>query len=92
LNRYYQRSHIFEKKFKEIIKYFALDLTANRTTLLSGLTQKLVIRRKTLQTVISGRKGIEAVSAVKKGRTNWANQNRQGLAKNVGDGRRRLAD
>lgn len=42
LNRYYRRSHISEKKFREIIKYFALDLTANRTALLTGLTHKSV--------------------------------------------------
>jgi len=42
LNRYYRRSRISEKKFREIIKYFALDLTANRTAQLIGLTHKSV--------------------------------------------------
>lgn len=42
LNRYYRRSRISEKKFREIIKYFALDLTANRTAILTGLTHKTV--------------------------------------------------
>jgi transposase-like protein len=42
LNRYYRRSRISEKKFREIIKYFALDLTANRTANLTGLTHKTV--------------------------------------------------
>jgi len=42
LNRYYWRSHISEKKFREIIKYFALDLTANRTASLTGLTHKSI--------------------------------------------------
>ena len=42
LNRYYRRSHISEKKFRETLKYFALDLTANRTALLTGLTHKTV--------------------------------------------------
>ncbi len=42
LNRYYRRSRISEKKFREIIKYFALDLTANRTAVLTGLTHKSV--------------------------------------------------
>lgn len=42
LNRYYRRSRISEKKFREIIKYFALDLTANRTAQLTGLTHKSV--------------------------------------------------
>lgn len=42
LNRYYRRSRISEKKFREIIKHFALDLTANRTAVLTGLTHKTV--------------------------------------------------
>ena len=42
LNRYYRRSRISEHKFREIIKYFALDLTANRTAQLTGLTHKSV--------------------------------------------------
>jgi transposase-like protein len=42
LNRYYRRSRISEKKFREIIKCFALDLTANRTAVLTGLTHKTV--------------------------------------------------
>jgi transposase len=42
LNRYYRRSRISEKEFREIIKYFALDLTANRTAQLTGLTHKTV--------------------------------------------------
>lgn len=42
LNRYYRRSRISEKKFREIIKHFALDLTANRTARLTGLTHKTV--------------------------------------------------
>lgn len=42
LNRYYRRSRISERKFREIIKYFALDLTANRTAQLTGLTHKTV--------------------------------------------------
>ncbi len=42
LNRYYRRSRISEKKFREIIKCFALDLTANRTAQIVGLTHKTV--------------------------------------------------
>ncbi len=38
--RYYQRSLISEKKFREIIKYFALDLTADPTAVLTKLTDK----------------------------------------------------
>ncbi len=41
-NRYYVRSRISEKKFREIIKYFALDLTADRTAVLTKLTDKTV--------------------------------------------------
>ncbi len=29
-NRYFVRSHIFEAKFREIIKYFCIDLTATQ--------------------------------------------------------------
>jgi transposase len=42
LNRYYRRSRISEHKFRQIIRYFALDLTANRTAQLTGLTHKTV--------------------------------------------------
>lgn len=42
LNRYYRRSRISERIFREIIKYFALDLTANRTANLTRLTHKTV--------------------------------------------------
>lgn len=42
LNRYYRRSRIGEHKFRQIIRYFALDLTANRTAQLTGLTHKTV--------------------------------------------------
>lgn len=55
LNRYYRRARISEKKFREIIRYFALDLTANRTAQLTGLTHKTInqiylkIRKRLLQ-------------------------------------------
>ncbi len=42
LNRYRRRSRISEKKFRGIIKYFALDLTSNRTSQLTGLIHKTV--------------------------------------------------
>lgn len=42
LNCYYRRSRISEHKFRQIIRYFALDLTANRTAQLVGLTHKTV--------------------------------------------------
>lgn len=42
LNRYYRRSRMSEHQFRQIIRYFALDLTANRTAQLTGLTHKTV--------------------------------------------------
>lgn len=42
LNRYYRRSRISEYKFRQIIRFFALDLTANQTAQLTGLTHKAV--------------------------------------------------
>ena len=42
LNRYYRYAKISERKIRQIIKYFALDLTANKTALLTGLTYKSV--------------------------------------------------
>ena len=42
LNRYYRRAKISERKTRQIIKYFALDLTANKTTLLTAITYKSI--------------------------------------------------
>ena len=42
LNRYYRCAKISERKTRQIIKYFALDLTANKTALLIGLSYKSV--------------------------------------------------
>jgi len=42
LNRYYRRAKISERKTRQIIKYFALDLTAQKTALLTNLTRKSV--------------------------------------------------
>lgn len=42
LNRYYRCAKISERKTRQIIKYFALDLTANKTALLTTLTDKSV--------------------------------------------------
>ena len=42
LNRYYRRSRISEKKFRQLLRYFALDLTAVNTARLIGLTHKTV--------------------------------------------------
>jgi hypothetical protein len=40
LNRYYRRSHITEKKFRLLIRYFAMDLSASQTALLSSLSRR----------------------------------------------------
>jgi transposase len=42
LNRYYRRAKISERKTRQIIKYFALDLTAQKNALLTNLTRKSV--------------------------------------------------
>jgi transposase-like protein len=42
LNRYYRRSKISERKTRQIIRCFALDLTAAKTAELVGLTRKSV--------------------------------------------------
>jgi transposase-like protein len=42
LNRYYRFAKISERKTRQIIKYFALDLTAQKTALLTNLTRKSV--------------------------------------------------
>ena len=42
LNRYYRYAKISERKIRQIIKYFALDLTANKTAQLCDLTHKSI--------------------------------------------------
>ena len=42
LNRYYRCSKISERKFLRVLRHFALDLTANKTAQLTGLTRKSV--------------------------------------------------
>lgn len=55
LNRYYRFSKISERKTRQIIRFFALDLTANRVAQICGLTHKSVsqiflkIRRRIAQ-------------------------------------------
>ncbi len=44
LNRYYRCAKISERKTRQIIKYFALDLTANKTAQLTGLTHQSINR------------------------------------------------
>ena len=41
-NRYFIRSHISEKKFREIIKYFSVDLTATQIAVLSKTNRKTI--------------------------------------------------
>ena len=38
-NKYYHRSRISEKKFREIIKYFSADLTAEKTSFITGISR-----------------------------------------------------
>ncbi len=42
LNRYYRCSKISERKFRQLVRYFALDLTASKTAQLTALTRKSV--------------------------------------------------
>lgn len=42
LNRYYRCSKISERKFRQLVRCFALDLTASKTTEFTGLTRKTV--------------------------------------------------
>ncbi|MBA2494646.1 MAG: IS1595 family transposase [Acidobacteria bacterium] len=44
LNRYYRRSKISERKMRQIIKYFALDLTASKTAEVVAVTRPSVSR------------------------------------------------
>ena len=47
-NKYYNRSRISEKKFREIIKCFSLDLTADQIASLTGLNRNTVNKILTL--------------------------------------------
>jgi transposase len=42
VNCYYQRSKISERKFRQIMRYFAMDFTASDVAQLTGLTRKTV--------------------------------------------------
>jgi transposase len=42
VNRYYLRSKISERKFRQIARYFAMDFTASNVAQLTGLTRKTV--------------------------------------------------
>ena len=41
-NRYYRRSRIAENKFRQIVKYFALDLSASDTARLTGISVRSI--------------------------------------------------
>jgi transposase len=41
-NRYYRRSRISEKKFRQLLRYFAMDLTASKTAELAKLNRQTV--------------------------------------------------
>ena len=41
-NKYCNRSRISEKKFREIIKYFSLDLEADKISKLSGVSRPTI--------------------------------------------------
>lgn len=41
-NRYYRRAHLSEAKFRQVVRLFALGLTATQAAELSGLTRKTV--------------------------------------------------
>src|SRR5436853_3027235 len=42
LNRYYQRSKISERKVRQLVRHFALDLTASHAAKLTGLSRRSV--------------------------------------------------
>ncbi|HEY9402928.1 MAG TPA: IS1595 family transposase [Pyrinomonadaceae bacterium] len=41
-NRYYRHAHISERKFRQLVRFFALDFSATDTAQLTGLTRKSV--------------------------------------------------
>lgn len=41
-NKYYYRSKISERKFRELVRYFSLDFTASDTARLTGLSVRSV--------------------------------------------------
>ena len=40
LNRYYRRSHIAEKKFRLLLRYYAMDLSASQTAVLADVSRR----------------------------------------------------
>lgn len=41
-NKYKNHSHISEKKFREILKYFSLDFTATNTSKITGISRNTI--------------------------------------------------
>jgi hypothetical protein len=41
-NKYIKHSHISEKKFREILKYFCLDENANKPSIYTKLQKKII--------------------------------------------------
>lgn len=41
-NKYLKRSHISEKKFREVLKYFCYDETANRASIYTGISRNTI--------------------------------------------------
>ena len=41
-NKYIKRSHISEKKFREILKYFCCDETSNKTAIYTNISRNTV--------------------------------------------------
>ena len=41
-NRYYRHAHISERKFRQLVRFFALDFSATAAAHLSGLTRKSI--------------------------------------------------
>ena len=39
-NRYFKGSHISERKFRQIIKYFSMDITASQTAQLTQVSRQ----------------------------------------------------
>lgn len=42
LNRYYRRSHIAEKDFRLLIRYFVMDLSASQTAVLTNISRRTI--------------------------------------------------
>ena len=41
-NKYIKHSHIFEKRFKKILRYFYCDETANKTSVYTNISRNMI--------------------------------------------------